>query len=148
SMEQRSATSGETVLLQVVSPEGDRVVCIERVQQRRGLRLILDVGSTAPLYAGCSSKVLLAFLDKESIDAVLKKRLRPLASHTTTDASQIRAQLAEIRRKGYAVSFGETDEGVAGVSFPIRDSRDRVIASLTISGPPTRGDPATHAQHE
>ena len=88
-MEQLSATSGETVLLQVVSPEGDRVVCIERVQQRRGLRLILDVGSTAPLYAGCSSKVLLAYLDKESIDAVLKKRLRPLASHTTTDTAQI-----------------------------------------------------------
>lgn len=142
-MEQLSATSGETVLLQVVSPEGDRVVCIERVQQRRGLRLILDVGSTAPLYAGCSSKVLLAYLDKNSIDAVLKKRLRPLASHTTTDASQIRSQLAEIRRKGYAVSFEETDEGVAGVSFPVRDSRDRVIASLTISGPLTRVNTAT-----
>jgi len=142
-MEQLSSTSGETVLLQVVSPEGDRVVCIERVQQRRGLRLILDVGSTAPLYAGCSSKVLLAYLDKETIDAVLKKRLRPLASHTTTDPAQIRAQLAEIRRKGYAVSFEETDEGVAGASVPIRDARDRVIASLTISGPLTRVNTAT-----
>jgi IclR family transcriptional regulator, KDG regulon repressor len=142
-MEQLSSMSGETVLLQVVSPEGDRVVCIERVQQRRGLRLILDVGSTAPLYAGCSSKVLLAYLDKETIDAVLKKRLRPLASHTTTDPAQIRAQLAEIRRKGYAVSFEETDEGVAGVSVPIRDARDRVIASLTISGPLTRVNTAT-----
>ena len=142
-MEQISALSGETVLLQVLSPEGDQVVCIERVQQRRGLRLILDVGSTAPLYAGCSSKVLLAYLDKESIDAVLKKRLRPLASHTTTDASKIRSQLVEIRRKGYAVSFEETDEGVAGVSFPVRDARDRVIASLTISGPLTRVNTAT-----
>jgi DNA-binding IclR family transcriptional regulator len=142
-MEQLSAMSGETVLLQVVSPEGDRVVCIERVQQRRGLRLILDVGSTAPLYAGCSSKVLLAYLDKETVDTVLKGRLRPLASHTTTDAAQIRAQLVEIRRKGYAVSFEETDEGVAGVSFPIRDARDRVVASLTISGPLTRVNAAT-----
>lgn len=142
-MEQLSATSGETVLLQVVSPEGDHVVCIERVQQRRGLRLILDVGSTAPLYAGCSSKVLLAYLDKAAIDAVLRKRLRPLTSHTTTDPAQIRTQLDEIRRKGYAVSFEETDEGVAGVSFPIRDVRDRVVASLTISGPLTRVNSTT-----
>src|ERR1700745_135486 len=59
-MEQMSAASGETVMLQVVSSEGDRVVCIERVQQRQGLRLMLEVGATAPLYAGCSSKVLLA----------------------------------------------------------------------------------------
>jgi len=142
-MEQLSQMSGETVLLQVVSPEGDRVVCIERVQQRRGLRLILDVGSTAPLYAGCSSKVLLAYLEKEAVDTVLKGRLRPLASHTTTDPAQIRAQLAEIRRNGYAVSFEETDEGVAGVSVPIRDARDRVVASLTISGPLTRVNAAT-----
>ena len=69
--------------------------------------------------------------------------LRPLASHTTTDPAQIRAQLAEIRRKGFAVSFEETDEGVAGVSVPIRDARDRVIASLTISGPLTRVNTAT-----
>jgi DNA-binding IclR family transcriptional regulator len=142
-MEQLSSTSGETVLLQVVSPEGDRVVCIERVQQRRGLRLILDVGSTAPLYAGCSSKVLLAYLDKPAIDTVLKGRLRPLASHTTTDPAEIRAQLAEIRRNGFAVSFEETDEGVAGVSVPIRDARDHVIASLTISGPLTRVNTST-----
>ena len=47
-MEQISALSGETVLLQVLSPEGDQVVCIERVQQRSGLRLILEVGATAP----------------------------------------------------------------------------------------------------
>jgi DNA-binding IclR family transcriptional regulator len=142
-MEQLSSTSGETVLLQVVSPEGDHVVCIERVQQGRGLRLILDVGSTAPLYAGCSSKVLLAYLDPDTIDTVLKRRLRPLASHTTTDPAQIRAQLAEIRRNGFAVSFEETDEGVAGVSVPIRDARDHVVASLTISGPLTRVNAAT-----
>lgn len=142
-MEQLSATSGETVLLQVISPEGDRVVCIERVQQRRGLRLILDVGSTAPLYAGCSSKVLLAYLDQDEIDALLKGRLRPLASHTTTDPAQLRAQLAEIRRSGYAVSFEETDEGVAGVSAPIFDGRGHAVASLTISGPLTRVNTAT-----
>ena len=137
-MEQVSARSGETVLLQVVAPEGDRIVCVERVEQRRGLQLILDVGSTAPLYAGCASKVLLAYLGDDAIEEVLRGDLRPLASGTTTDPAQIRAQLAEIRRNGVAVSFEETDEGVAGVSAPVHDARDRVIAGLTISGPLTR----------
>lgn len=142
-MEQLSAVTGETVLLQVVTPEGDRIVCIERVQQRRGLRLILDVGSTAPLYAGCASKVLLAHLETEAIDEVLGGELVPLTSHTTTNAAQLRTQLAEIRRKGFAVSFEETDEGVAGVSVPIRDARDHVVAGLTLSGPLTRVNAAT-----
>jgi DNA-binding IclR family transcriptional regulator len=142
-MEQLSALSGETVLLQVVSPEGDRVVCIERVQQRRGLRLILDVGSTAPLYAGCSSKILLAYLDEATIDRVLGGELLPMTSHTLIDPVQIRAQLEEIRRNGFAVSFEETDEGVAGVSLPVRDSHDRVIAGLSVSGPMTRVNATT-----
>jgi DNA-binding IclR family transcriptional regulator len=142
-MEQLSAVTGETVLLQVVSPEGDRVVCIERVQQRRGLRLILDVGSTAPLYAGCSSKVLLAYFDKEAIDRVLAGDLRPMTPHTIVDAAEIREQLQRIRQQGYAVSFEETDEGVAGVSVPIRDARDRVIAGLSVSGPVTRVNAST-----
>jgi DNA-binding IclR family transcriptional regulator len=146
-MEQMSALSGETVLLQVVTSEGDRVVCIERVQQRRGLRLILDVGSTAPLYAGCSSKVLLAYMDEPAIDEALNGDLRPMTSHTIIDQTQIRAQLADIRRNGFAVSFEETDEGVAGVSVPVRDARDRVIAGLSISGPITRVNASTMAHY-
>lgn len=145
-MEQISALTGETVLLQVLSPEGDQVVCIERVQQRSGLRLILEVGATAPLYAGCSSKVLLAYRTNDEIERVLRDELRPITPHTITDPSQIRAQLAEIRRDGFSVSFEETDEGVAGVSVPVRDARDRVIAGLTISGPTTRVTASTIAR--
>jgi DNA-binding IclR family transcriptional regulator len=137
-MEHISAVTGETVLLQVLSPEGDQVVCIERVQQRSGLRLILEVGATAPLYAGCSSKVLLAYRTREEIERVLRKKLRAITPHTITEPAKIRAQLAEIRRNGFAVSFEETDEGVAGVSVPVRDARDSVIAGLTISGPMAR----------
>jgi DNA-binding IclR family transcriptional regulator len=137
-MEQMSRASGETVLLQIVSAEGDRVVCVERVQQHRGLRIILDVGSTAPLHAGCSSKVLLAYLDDAAIDTVLRAELPALTPHTITSPRRLRREIADIRRNGFAVSFEETDEGVAGVSVPVRDARDRVVAGLTISGPITR----------
>lgn len=137
-MQEVATRSGETVLLQVVSPQGDRVVCIERVQHRHGLRLILEVGATAPLYAGCSSKVLLAFMNDAAIDAALSGDLASLAPNTPTKPQEVRSQLAEIRRLGYAISFEETDAGVAGVSAAIRDHLDRVVAGLSISGPLTR----------
>jgi DNA-binding IclR family transcriptional regulator len=137
-MERIAALSGETVLLQVVGPEGDRAVCVERVQQRQGLRLILEVGATAPLYAGCSSKVLLAYMPEEAIDRVLSAPLTPLTPRTPTSPEKVRADLERIRRDGYAISFEETDIGVAGVSVPIRDHLDRVVAGLSISGPITR----------
>jgi DNA-binding IclR family transcriptional regulator len=146
-MEHMSSVSGETVLLQVVSAEGDRVVCIEHVHQRAGLHLMLEVGSTAPIHAGCASKVLLAFLNEPTRENLLGGELRPLTSHTITDANQLRAQLGEIRRNGYAVSFEETDEGIAGVSVPVRDSQDRVIAGVTISGPLTRVNASTMSRY-
>src|SRR5690606_16037827 len=63
-----------------------------------------------------------------------------------TDPARLRKQLAEIRRRGFAVSFEETDEGVAGVSVPIRNARHLVVAGLTISGPMTRVNAATLPQ--
>lgn len=137
-MQEMAALSGETILLQVLSAERDRVVCIERVQARTGLRLILEIGATAPLHASCSSRALLASLPDAEIEAVIARGLPALTPHTITDPAQLRADLAAVRRNGYAVSFEELDEGVAGVSFPIRDYLDRVVASLTISGPLTR----------
>jgi DNA-binding IclR family transcriptional regulator len=146
-MERVATASGETVLLQVVSSEGDRVVCIERVQHGQGLRMILDVGATRPLYAGCISKVLLAFLDEQMINRVLDGDLEPLTAGTIVDPERIREELAEIRRNGYAVSFEEIDAGVAGVSAAILDHRGDVVGGLSISGPVTRVNEETIARY-
>ena len=52
----RTRSEGEAELLQLcLDHDLPRPGGIERVQQRQGLRLMLEVGSTAPLYAGCSS---------------------------------------------------------------------------------------------
>ncbi len=138
-----ASLAGETVLLQVLNQERDRVVCIERVQRQSGLRIILEVGSTAPLHAGASSKALLAFLPEEEIETAIERGLTALTSHTITDPASLRRELEDVRRQGYAVSYGETDEGAAGVSFPIRDLWSRVVASMTIAGPITRMNQST-----
>lgn len=138
-----AALSGETVVLEVLNQDHDRVVCVERAQRQSGLRLILDVGSTAPLHAGASSKVLLAFLSEDEIEAVIARGLPPLTAHTITDADQLRRDLGEIRRRGFAVSYEETDDGAAGVAVPIWDHSGRVVAGLTIAGPLTRLNQAT-----
>src|SRR5215203_2719820 len=137
-MEQIAALSGETVLLQVLDSDRQRVACIERVQQGAGLRLILEVGAMAPLHAGCSAKALLAFMPEEEIEAVIARGLPAITSQTITDPDHLRRELAQIRHEDYAISFEETDLGVAGISVPVRDHLDRVIASLSISGPLTR----------
>lgn len=133
-----AALSGETVVLQVLNRERDRVVCVERAQRQSGLRLILEVGSTAPLHAGSSSKVLLAYLPDEEIEQVIARGLPPLTAHTITDPERLRADLVTIRQRGYALSFEETDIGAAGVAVPVWDRTGLVVAGLTIAGPLAR----------
>lgn len=138
-----AALSGETVTLQVLNQQADQVVCVERAQRQSGLRLIMQIGTTAPLHAGSSSKALLAFLPPDTIDAVIRRGLPSLTPHTITDPERLRADLEETRRRGYALSIGETDEGAAGVSVPVFDRHGGVLASLTIAGPITRMNRAT-----
>jgi IclR family transcriptional regulator, KDG regulon repressor len=133
-----AAASGETVPLQVLNQQHDQVVCVERAQLQSGLRLILEVGSTAPLHAGSSSKILLAYLSADEIDAVIARGLPALTRHTITEPDRLRCELQTIRRQGYAVSFEETDEGAAGVSVPVRAGAGQVVAGLTIAGPVIR----------
>lgn len=134
-MEQLARVSGETVVLSVLDTDRDRAVCVERVQQRTGLRLILEVGATAPIHAGCSAKALLAYLPDDEITAVSARGLQSVTKKTITDPARLRREVAEIRRNGYATSFEETDEGICGVAVPVRDRRGDVVASLAISGP-------------
>jgi DNA-binding IclR family transcriptional regulator len=43
--------------------------------------------------------------------------------------------LASVRRRGWAQSVAEREQGVGSVSAPIRGSGNRVIAAISISGP-------------
>jgi len=73
--------------------------------------------------AGSGAKVLLAYADKPTQEAVL-----PVAKFTER-------ALAEVRKRGWAQSAAEREPGVASVSAPVRDGRGVVIAAISVSGP-------------
>ncbi len=136
--------TGETVNLNIARDR--RRVCIEKVESSHDIRHFVELGRPLPLYCGASGKVLLAFLPDEEIEAVIAEGLRPLTPRTITDPHRLRRELAEIRRRGYAVSRDERVEGASAVSAPIYDSTGRVVAGLTISGPTYRFTPERVAQ--
>jgi DNA-binding IclR family transcriptional regulator len=57
---------------------------------------------------------------------------------TIVSPARLRAELADIRARGYARSYGEIEEGLNGVAAPVRDARGVVIAAVSISGPAYR----------
>lgn len=136
-MENLAARRKETVELTIIS--GLEVVCVEKVDSPSRIKVSYEVGRRRPIYTGAAAKVLLAFTPEPDrsrlIDSVELVRFTPL---TITDREALRAELAQIRERGYATSFGEIDEGVTGIGAPVWDGDGRLVCGLTLVGPGTR----------
>jgi len=113
--------TGESV--QLYRREGTTRVCIAALEPPAGLRDTVPVGMRLPMTAGSGAKVLLAYSDTSTQQAVL-----PSAKFTERT-------LAEVRRRGWAQSAAEREPGVASVSAPVRDKNGAVIAAVSVSGP-------------
>jgi DNA-binding IclR family transcriptional regulator len=88
-----------------------------------GLRDTIPVGTQLSMQAGSAAQVLLAWEDHARLVNGLEN-----ARFTAT-------VLAGVRRRGWAQSLGEREQGVASVSAPVRSPSGRVIAALSMSGP-------------
>jgi DNA-binding IclR family transcriptional regulator len=114
-------TTGESV--QLYRREGSVRVCVAALEPAAGLRDTVPVGARLPMTAGSAAKVLLAYSDAATRDALL-----PTANFTDR-------VLTEVRRRGWAQSVAEREPGVASVSAPVRDGRGVVVAAISVSGP-------------
>ncbi len=131
------ATTGETAVLTV--HQNQKVVCIEKVETSHSVRLTLDVGIRRPLHAGASSKILMAHLSEEEIQAIIRDQGLPaVCTNTITEPDELMTELARIRERGYAESLEETDTGAWGVATPIYDRNGNVLAAIGIVGPSLR----------
>lgn len=123
---------GETVSIYV--RDGMERIRIQAVQSSQAVRRVAPVGARLPLYAGASSKVLIAFAETD----VKEQILGDAAWQSVIDNEQYRKQLAEIIEQGYATSFEERETGAAAVSAPIFNRSGKLEAALSVSGPANR----------
>lgn len=110
-------------------------ICVESIEGKKVVRVTIEQGRLQPLYAGASSRILLAGLDESEWDAHLDMPLKPLTPNTITNLDQLRAQIRDVRDQGYAISNGEIDNGGRAVAVPLRDRYGKVVAALSIEGP-------------
>lgn len=140
SMQKLREQTKETVGLNIISYKSR--VCIEKAESFQDLRRFLVIGRPLPLYAGAAGKILLAYQDEKFIQKVLQEaELKPFTENTVTDPQQIMEELASIKEKGYCITSGERVIGVISIAAPIWNYNNKVVASLTISGPDFRFTP-------
>jgi len=100
------------------------------------------VGLSVPLHCSALGKVLLAYEAAELPPGRLARR----TSRTLTSREALTADLAEVRRRGYAVTSEELEPGLAAVAAPVFRDGAAVVAALSVSGPSTRLTPARMAE--
>lgn len=133
----------ETVHLNVI--DGMDRICIDTIESPQNLKASMPIGSRSPLYAGASSKCLLAFSTPDFIENYLEKvKFYQITENTITRIRQFRTELTSIYRKGYATSLGERNPGLGSLSAPVLNHRGVLLASLSLAIPEIRYKDDTH----
>ncbi|OZI38087.1 IclR family transcriptional regulator [Bordetella genomosp. 10] len=125
------ADLGETC--SIAAMDGHQLIYVVRIPVHRTLVQDVSIGSRIPLYCHSAGRVLLSGYTPEQLDDYLAQaNLLPLTRYTNTDRASLRAIVGDVRRRGYAWTSGEVEEGTCGLSVPIFQ-QGRLIAALNVS---------------
>lgn len=114
---------------------GGKVIYLDKVDSRAEADAYVPLGKHAPAYSTGLGKVLLAFAPDEEVEIVLASDARrKLTPNTITDAGELRQELQLIRRRGYAIDYGESNEFRSCLGAPIFDYRHDAIAAISVAG--------------
>ncbi|MBL8522183.1 MAG: IclR family transcriptional regulator [Betaproteobacteria bacterium] len=116
-----SQASGESAAFYV--REGDRRVCIARVDGNQSIRHHARMGEAIILNRGAAGRVLLAFSGEPG------------------------APYDAIRRTGYFITAGERDPEVASVACPVFGLNNALVGCVCITGPVARFKKAAYERH-
>jgi DNA-binding IclR family transcriptional regulator len=118
--------------VQLAVREDLEVVFVERIAGRGAVRVLTRVGGRFAMHATGVGLVLLAHAPAEVQEEVLGGPLRSYTEETITDPRRLRRLLAEVRRRGYAVSSRQVTMDAVSIAAPIFGPDRTVVASVSL----------------
>ncbi|WP_020222785.1 IclR family transcriptional regulator, partial [Halarchaeum acidiphilum] len=127
-----AAETGEMVWL--IVEENGRAMYLYGSRGDAEISLESIVGTWRHLHVNSGGKAILATLPETEIERILDRHGLPMRTeNTVTDREELRAELAAVRERGYAVNRGEDVEGLHALGAPIR--HDGVVhGALAVAG--------------
>jgi len=137
-----AAETGETATLEV--PIDDTMLILDEVTSKHFVGASGNVGTRWPIHATSTGKALIAF-EQHGTDR-LAMELSPFTSRTITEFDELEKQLGDIRRRGFAETVDELEDGFSGVGAVVRGGMGEVVGALSICGPSQRMSEGRRAQ--
>jgi IclR family transcriptional regulator, KDG regulon repressor len=141
-MEALASTYDMTCNLAILD-EG-QVVYMAVAEKPGSMRYSPIIGYRHYIHCSALGKAMVMHLPETEVRQYLRRHGMPsLSPYTITDPDELIANLAEVRRRGYALDEQEGAVGVCCLAVPIWNHTQRIAAAISVSGPITAFTPET-----
>ncbi|MDG2269316.1 MAG: IclR family transcriptional regulator [Alphaproteobacteria bacterium] len=119
--------------------EGIQAFIVDRVSTESAHRSDVQIGGYFDAHATSMGKALLSMRSNHEVQASYKAtRLNAYTGTTITDINGLLRELAEIRKRGYAVNNEERSPGIRSVAAPLVNPHGRANFAIAVTGPRAR----------
>ncbi len=119
--------------------DGDSVIITFDVHPRIRAVLPFRFGPRVHAYCSAMGKSILAFLDEAQVHSYLERTpLVAFTATTVTEKDKFLEELAETRRRGYALDREEAVPGIGCIGAPVFQRDGQVAGAISISGSTSR----------
>ena len=136
-LDRLSQATGATVHLAQL--DAGQVLYVDKRNAAEPVEMYSQAGKVGPAYCTGVGKAMLAHLDAAALEAVLPQqsffRFTPA---TIADPAALRAELAAIRGRGYALDREEHEPGIICVAAPILTRGGRMLGALSVTSSTAR----------
>jgi IclR family acetate operon transcriptional repressor len=135
-LERLAKESGETATLEILVESG--VLILDEVVSDHLIATTHWIGTSWPVHATSTGKVLLAYMPDEIRRRTLQFPLTQFTPHTIVQAERLEDELNQIQQQGYAIAAEELEAGFVAVGAPLCNFDGRVQAAISTGGPSNR----------
>ena len=114
--------------------DGSDIVYVARVPVPKIIALSVHIGTRFPAVATSMGQVLLADLPRDELSAVLQTPSQSgIIPRITPSRRALDRDLAQVRKRGWAISDERLSLGIRSVAAPVRDASGATVAAVNVT---------------
>lgn len=132
------AQCDESALLGLYLPAQRQMIVAAKIDGSNPVRYVEESNIPRTIAWGATGRAILAYLPEDELVDVLAREERSPATQKTLEPDEVRHELAEIRRRGYAFSRGQRTAEAVGIAAPFFGANGAVRGDLCLTIPAFR----------
>lgn len=131
-LDELAETLGQTIHLAQL--DNGAVLYVDKRNARQPVEMFSQSGKVGPAYCTGVGKAMLAHLPEDRLAAAIDRQsFYAHTPNTLTTPDALRAELALIRQRGYALDNEEHETGIACIAAPILSGAGRVLGAISVT---------------